>query len=209
MTQKVPCRSCHADILPETAARTGGICMRCQREGPPTPSRIVQLSRRTPARCLKDFRVTQASVLEHEAWETIETAVFSLGCECGNVNLKILGHYAINEAAPGETIFIAPLSLHCDSCSKVTPLFDPRQDGYDGEIDSSAGMTGEGKPIEFPCPRCNSQVFEPVVQLSYSLDDEDWDELEGRPQDFFTWFMLEAKCGSCGSSCEVTGYECA
>ena len=38
MTQPIPCSECGALILPETAERTGGVCMKCAREGPPKPA---------------------------------------------------------------------------------------------------------------------------------------------------------------------------
>jgi hypothetical protein len=32
MTEKIPCNSCEALILPDTAERTGGLCMPCFQE---------------------------------------------------------------------------------------------------------------------------------------------------------------------------------
>lgn len=46
---------------------------------------------------------------------------------------------------PGESIFRAPHRLRCASCVKVSPLFDPQKDGYDGALchGSSYPLGGE------------------------------------------------------------------
>ena len=49
--KKVPCSKCGALILPQTAERTGGVCMRCVREAEPapTPESDVQDTESVPA----------------------------------------------------------------------------------------------------------------------------------------------------------------
>ena len=115
-------------------------------------------------------------------------------------------------AYPDKLIFAAPIILKCQMCKTNDQLFNPRKDGYDGEIDSSAGVIGNGTPSHFTCSECGNSVFMPAVSLEYSVEDEEmdeWDELAQRPQDFFTWFSLMAKCTQCGILNDITDYECA
>ncbi len=212
MVQKVPCRLCHAEILPDTAARTDGICMRCARASAPEPTNIVEQARTNPARCLQSYRVTLDPSLERRTWDNIGIARFVVSCQCGEANLGILGYPHNPDADSPDAVFLAPLSLACESCKQVRPLFDPRRDGYDAEIESPTGMTGDGQPTEFACAECGARAFLPVVAFQYSLEDEemeDWEELAKRPGDFFDWFSLSATCSACGIVNEVTDYECA
>jgi hypothetical protein len=117
----------------------------------------------------------------------------------------------MSQIQPSEPIFIVPLAVTCAKCSVTTPIFDPRSDGYHGEIKSSAGMTGHGPADEFACGACEGRDFDPVVSLQYSLDEADCEESEeiaARPQDFFTSFSLSARCANCGASKPVANYEC-
>ena len=216
MVDKVACKSCGAKILPDTAERTGGICARCDRLGPPVPSRIVVQARETPARCLSGFRVNLDPTLAAAGWDALDVARFYLACQCGHASLHILGHNAISESYPDTPIFIAPIAFECQECQRRTQLFDPRRDGYDAEIEeggaSSSGMIGTGTPEPFVCPSCGHRDFLPRVSLSYQFDDEEMDEsddLASRLQDFFDWFALSAECSKCGVSSDVSDYECA
>lgn len=213
MVEKVPCKSCGAEILPDTAERTGGVCARCDRVGPPVPSQIVAMARVTPARCLSGFLVELDPTLASEGWDTLDVARFLLTCHCGHASFHILGHNAISQSYPDTPIFVAPIVLDCPKCRRRTQLFDTRCDGYDAQCGGpTTGMTGTGTPDHFVCPNCGHREFVPRVSLNYSLDDEemdDWDELASRPQDFFDWFSLSAKCSKCGVSSDVTDYECA
>jgi len=141
-----------------------------------------------------------------------EQAIFRITCSCGSNKFRVLGFPMTSPGYPDLEIFAAPIYLKCDACGKTDRLFDPDHDGYNAEIDSSCGVTGDGGPEEYPCPVCGSRTFEPEASLEYALEDEDMDgheELAARPQDFFTWFSLEGTCAKCGQVAEVTDYECA
>jgi rRNA maturation protein Nop10 len=118
----------------------------------------------------------------------------------------------MSQAYPDLPVFLAPLSLNCSSCGSRTQLFDPRCDGHDGEIKSSAGAVGQGDPSAYCCPNCANRAFDVATLLEYSIDDEemeDWPELAARPQNYFTWFTLFGWCQSCGKRTSITDYECA
>jgi hypothetical protein len=140
--QKMRCRWCGAEIQPDTAARTGGICMRCQRLGPPKSSNVVRTARRSPARCLTAFSTSLAPKLESEGWGSIHVARFRVSCQCGSPRAKILGYNAVNEATQ-EQLFIAPISLTCPACARTAELFDPRKDRYDAECLLEARKVGQ------------------------------------------------------------------
>ena len=213
MTERVPCTSCGTSILPATANATGGVCMPCKQRGvPPEQPEIVKRAYATPARCLLPFTVLADGVVVNELEQRIESTRFQLACTCGSHTLAILGYPMKSPAYPDMDIFAAPVTLRCTACGREERLFDPKTDGYDGEIDSSAGVTGAGEPAAYACKACGQSAFDVAVSLEYSVEDEemdDWDELAERPQDFFTWFSLYGKCSGCGQLSDVTDYECA
>jgi len=212
MVEKTPCTACGALILPTTADATGGICMRCRREGPPKQSEIVKRAFATPARCLCSFKSSSTGDSIPKGDPRDQSARFQLACSCLANEFSILGYPMPSPAYPDQQIFAAPVSLACQACGKTAQLFHPDRDGYNGEIDSSAGVTGSGDQSEFSCPKCEATTFVPSVVLEYSLDDEEmeeWEELAASPQDFFTWFSLYGKCVNCGHLTDVTDYECA
>ena len=186
--------------------------MRCKREGPPKVSKLVQTARATPARCLSSFCSTPKVVRGVENRSTISEAGFRLSCKCGATTHNILGHYWTQDPQPNEKLFVAPVSLRCQSCSKTNQLFSPESDGYNGEIESSTGIVGTGEAQTYMCSKCASLEFECAVSLLYTIvDDElnDMEEFSERPQDFFTSFALDAECKNCGETVSVTSYECA
>ena len=212
MPNKIPCSLCGALILPITANTTGGICMRCKRHGPPVQSEIVKRAYATPARCVSLFNVSTKGEAIPNGKLQDQSVKFQLACTCGAGEFSILGFPMPSPAYPGQTIFAAPISLSCYACGKTEPLFKPSHDGYDGEIDSSASVAGSGNPSKFLCPKCEGTTHLTAVSLEYSIDDdemEDWEELAAKPQDFFTWFSLFAKCTKCGYQADVADYECA
>lgn len=183
-----------------------------QRGGPPTRSQIVDRAYATPARCVSRFAVLPDGEIIAELEHRIESVQFQLACSCGARGFIIQGFPMASPAYPDQEIFAAPISLQCETCGKREQLFDPKSHGYDGEIDSSAGISGTGEPNAFPCRNCGNSAFEVAVSLEYSVEDEemeDWEELAERPQDFFTWFSLYGKCLGCRNSSEITDYECA
>jgi len=186
--------------------------MRCKRQGPPKQSRIVERAYKQPARCLSAFTTIPNGDVLTGINKRIECVNLQLACSCGSGEFEILGHPMASLTYPDQNIFAAVISLICQSCGKLEQLFDPDHDGYNGEIDSSAGVIGTGELKPFICPECGMTTFHPGVSLEYSIDDEemeDWEELGERPQDFFTWFSLYGKCAKCGHVTEVTDYECA
>jgi hypothetical protein len=213
MIERVACTSCGASILPSTAEATGGVCMPCkQRGGPPTRSQVVERAYATPARCVSQFAVQTDGEIIAELEQEIESVQVQLACSCGARRFMILGFPMASATYPDQEIFAAPISLQCETCGRREQLFDPRNDGYDGEIDSSAGIVDIGEPSAFLCKKCGKPTFEVAVSLEYSVEDEemeDWEELAERPQDFFTWFSLYGRCLGCKQFSEITDYECA
>lgn len=130
MTERVPCTSCGASILPATAKATAGLCAPCnQRGGPPVESAIVRRAYATPARCLLPFAVHADGALVDELEQRIEGVRFQLSCTCVSHAFTILGFHMKSQAYPGMDIFAAPVSLRCMACGREEQLFDPRRDG--------------------------------------------------------------------------------
>ncbi len=204
---------CQAEILPTTANKTGGLCMPCHTNpNRNDPSQIVKRSRENPAKCLSRFKVCNMIPMMGQIEKEPGHAIFNVSCNCGNSDLSILGFPMASPAYPDRDIFAATIYLKCNSCGKTEQIFDPEQDGYNAEIDSSSGVTGTGDAKAFPCSNCGNTEFKSKVSLEYSLEDEeldDWQEFAEKPQDFFTWFSLEGICSKCGHLNEVTDYECA
>ena len=206
MVSKVSCSSCRASILPETAARTGGVCMQCQRLGPPSPSEMVLHARRTPARCIASFRATEEDAGTNR-WETIDRARFRLACPCGGSDFRIQG-----DEIEGATGLGGKLQLTCATCGEERDAFNPEQDGYDAEIEDAPARFEHDARRAHVCSACQHRVFEVDATLYYQLEEEnadDWPELAERPQDFFTAFTLGARFTHCGSRTEPAAYECA
>lgn len=212
MVVKVPCSACGALILPTTAQDTGGICMRCKREGSRKQSQIVQRAYAQPARCLSGFTVDAAGSMVGELDIRIECVRFQLSCPCGASEFAILGHPMVSQAGSGQRVLTAPVSLTCQTCGKARVLFDPKGDGYDAEIGCPGDTTEQGEPESFVCSGCGGSALHAAVSLEYSLEDDEMDDckpLADRPQDFFTGLMLYGKCPRCNRLAEVLDYECA
>ena len=157
MIERLACSSCGASILPATAESTGGVCMPCkQRGGPPTRSQIVDRAYATPARCVSRFAVLPDGEIIAELEHRIESVQVQLACSCGARGFIIWGFPMASPAYPDQEIFAAPISLQCETCGKIEQLFDPKSDGYDGEIDSSAGISAPESLV--PSPAENAAI---------------------------------------------------
>lgn len=210
--KKVPCSACGALILPATAKSTGGICMRCNREGPPVQSEWMKRAYATPARCLSPFEAKTTGDAIPAGSPRDRVVRFQLQCKCGSAAFVVLGFPMTSPGYPATDIFAAPISLSCRICGKTEQVFTPARDGHDGEAECSAGVLGSGEPAEFPCPKCSGTAHSVAVSLEYSIGDEemeDEEEFAARPQDFFTGFSLNARCTKCRHLADVTDYECA
>lgn len=210
--QKVACSACGALILPATAKSTGGICMRCKREGPPVQSEWVKRAYATPARCLSLFKTEAEGDAIPKGSPRDRAVRLQVQCTCGSAAFAVLGFPMASPAAPSTQIFAAPISLACRACGNTQQIFSPACDGHDGEAGCSAGVLGSGEPVEFPCAKCAETAHSVAVSLEYSIGDEEMEDEEdfaARPQDFFTWFSLHARCTKCGHLADVTDYECA
>ena len=210
--QKVQCSACGALILPATAKSTGGICMRCKREGPPLQSEWVKRAYAAPARCLSPFETKTEGDAIPAASPRDQAVRFQLHCKCGSAAFAVLGYPMASPGSPATEIVAAPISLSCRACGKTEQAFTPASDGYDGEAGCSAGVLGSGEPSKFPCPECAETAHSVAVSLEYSIDDGEMDDEEdfaARPQDFFTGFSLHARCSKCQHLADVTDYECA
>ena len=182
------------------------------RKESPMSKSLALHAMQNPPRCISAFRAETISELRGKVPSAEDVAGFEIQCPCGSRAFSILGYSEMNEARSSDTLFIAPLALECSKCHTITELMDPRQDGYDAELDGSTVVTGEGKRVKYQCSDCGAELMSVAVGFEYAIDDEDLDSderLAERPQDFFTWFWLYSCCKSCGTVQEVSEYECA
>jgi hypothetical protein len=135
-----------------------------------------------------------------------EQAFFYLRCSCSSAALCILG-YPIAEVAG---YLSSPLSVQCEACGRITPLFDSREHGYDAEQGSCYSIPSSGEPQRFVCPQCSGMTFAAYPAFTYQLEGDDFaPEQWAHIQDFFDWFVLNVRCKNCGALCTAAEYECA
>jgi hypothetical protein len=183
-------------------------------------------------RCLASFRATPANVPDWhfdghgslsefkakfpgkqiQAPEHINT-VFQMSCKCGSDSFFVFAYAWNNPKAPGQFVFLSPISLQCETCKASAELFDCAVHGHDAEYGNSPpSMRAEGKREEVECGGCDlNKVLQVFVRFEYPDDllRADFKELDGRQQDFFTWFSLLGKCTKCSSLLPIGEYECA
>jgi hypothetical protein len=112
----------------------------------------------------------------------------------------------------GEAVMLSPLALECPDCGKVTEIFDSDRHGHDPEVcGDSATMRGSGERQRYRCSACGHDIGRPVAMFSFNNPQEILQdlpqELTGREQDVFDWFVLEWECAACGESNAVADYE--
>jgi hypothetical protein len=165
-----------------------------------------------PPRCIAEYEIDESSALLERVESRDGLVHYALRCTCGEKNVNVLGHTAVNEAYPGRQIFIGPLALECLGCGSIMELMDPRKDGYDAEFGYCYSMVGDGSRDKFKCSKCRREPMEVVAGFEYSLDKDEIEsdeEMSEHPQDFFMWFTLCGQCESCGAFQEISQYECA
>ena len=170
------------------------------------PTRLVKDAWSSPPRSLMGFRAEP--VKEPPPFTTVldEQAFFHLSCLCGSASLYILG-YPIPKVAG---YLSSPLSVQCEACGRVTPLFDPREHGYDAEFGFRSTTPGSGEPQRFVCPQCSGVTFAVYPAFTYQLEGDEFEpEQWAHIQDFFDWFVLDVQCKRCGTLCSAAEYECA
>ena len=134
-----------------------------------------------------------------------EQAFFHLSCACGSDAFHILG-YPI-ATIPG--VITSPVSVQCETCERIAPLFDPREHGYDAEHGYRPSLPG-GEPQRFICPQCSGVTFAAYLTFNYQLYEPDitpqqWTHI----QDFFDGFAVDARCKHCGTLSSAAEHECA
>jgi hypothetical protein len=135
-----------------------------------------------------------------------ELGFFDVTCVCGSKAWHVMG-YPKEEGA-----FLCPLSLKCESCLRVTSLFDIEKDGYDAELGNGCySLRGEGEPEAFTCPHCKAATFGVFPSFSYQIEpiDDMSAEEQSHIQDYFDGFGLHVRCIKCGELEDLVSYECA
>lgn len=90
-------------------------------------------------------------------------------------------------------------------------VFDGARHGFDGEFGQAAPRSKKAAE-PYHCPRCGHGQFFCTAIFQYSGEhNEELDDplLIARVQDFFSWFALRARCGSCKHSAIILDIECA
>jgi len=183
-------------------------------------SDCVQYVHRHPPRCISAFcpepapwkRPTILLPSHYSIYSGVHdganTASFTIACPCGNRSVHLLGYYAL--AANGDRVFTCPFGLQCPECRSVTyPFFDATTDGFDGEQGVNTNITDEGRPKEYPCPRCGVMPMMVQPNFSYQGFEQAKGEERNRFQDFFTSFDVIGTCTRCKEIIEIAWFKCS
>jgi Zn finger protein HypA/HybF involved in hydrogenase expression len=154
-----------------------------------------------PPRCIEN-NATQSSeslisLIRKDYGENIEA--YAIQCKCGETEL-----------IPVAPIGMGLVSFNCPSCGDNQLLFDPKRDGYDGELGNNDNMDME-EPVLFICPQCGGEEFSLACAFQYSGEDDvlEDEEIEKKPQDLFGWFIFAGECVVCGKTTTICDCECA
>lgn len=112
-------------------------------------------------------------------------------------------------AGMGTPLLVSPIRAGSPDAERAAFEFNLLRDGWDGE------HAGEVRPPrvrlrQWRCRACEGRHFHLAAAFEYP---EDLDDLEPdqkkRPEDFFTWFWLLARCAACGLEDLAADIECA
>ena len=139
--------------------------------------------------------------------------VFQVRCKCGHDKGIIKGYFWVNpDNADNRVLFMSTISVTCAECGTTRELIDTDKHGHDVEI-GGFSCTGRSQGTEgsYQCAKCGSENMEVFMRFEYSeeLFDDDFVEARGREQDLFSWFSLHGRCGECGTTADITDFECA
>lgn len=160
-------------------------------------------------RCISEFEVTAVDLahVEFDGHGEELNITFKLQCTCGSQCGKILMQYYHDDG-----ILSDPISFQCDSCGKISPVFDSRYQGYDGELGHHSDEPEQKEAFKpYHCQTCHKSVMEIMVRFEYPDDlfDDDFDDFHGKEQDLFSWFTLLGTCQQCHTFQYIEDVECA
>jgi hypothetical protein len=168
-----------------------------------------------PPRCLHEFDVAPVELVGavFDGHGEALNPVFQVRCKCGCDKGIIKGYFWVNpDNANEQVLLISPISVTCGKCGTTQELIDTGKHGYDVELGSfSCTVRGEGTHGSYQCVKCSAENMETFVRFEYSEDlfDDDFAEARGREQDLFSWFSLHGRCAQCGTTADITDFECA
>jgi hypothetical protein len=111
----------------------------------------------------------------------------------------------------GEIKLVDPVYVGGPTRQSSVFVFDGARHGFDGEFGQAAPRSKKAAE-PFHCPRCGHDKFFCTAIFQYSGENnEELDDasLIARVQDFFSWFALRTRCGSCKHSAIILDIECA
>jgi hypothetical protein len=178
------------------------------------PSLLVLYAWMNPPGCLAEVRAEPLREPPADFHVRDEFAYFQISCPCGSTAWHVLGHRQIHPDQ--DESFLSPLSLQCERCDRVFPVFDIEKHGYDAVICGDCWYLRGGDPQRWTCRHCGGISFDAYPCFSYQCEAEDFGENgpfgpaeSAHIQDIFDWFHLDARCQACGALDTPVDYECA
>ena len=173
----------------------------CERKTRMPDDEIRHMEKHPPCCVGQDIAPASAELTELiQADYGSNTTVFALRCSCGE------DCSTVSLVQDG----FGPVSLKCARCATQRTVFDPLKHGYDGAVGNNQGMEF-GTPLVRPCPKCGASTFQVAAGFQYSGETDilEHEELDIKPEDLFSWFVLGGKCSSCGQCTILADIECA
>lgn len=106
--------------------------------------------------------------------------------------------------------FWYPYFIGGPTVATALAVFDPNRVGFDAENGLRERRSPRKTPDAYHCVRCGHDRFHVTVMFEYGEPEEDEPQaMRDRPEDFFSWFILNANCAGCKHRTEVASVECA
>ncbi|GMV26357.1 MAG: hypothetical protein AMXMBFR58_23880 [Phycisphaerae bacterium] len=169
--------------------------------------RIAELQITSPA-CLRESAQPDSSALLPGAEEIRRdnTTVFAIRAPG-----EVTGTGFYGAPVANSHLLSSPIRVGSLKPERALFEFDELRHGWDGEQREGPFAPPNRRLKQFKCPTCDGRNFALHTIFEYPPDFED--DLEGehrsRPQDFFTWFWLHARCTACNWSGIAADIECA
>ncbi len=175
------------------------------------PEPVVPASAFIPARLEKDPPRCVRNGCVHDSSpegfpDRFASPVFRLRPHDLGRDMTIYGRRTSDAETLGSPILVGSLDR-----DRSALFFDERVHGHDGEFNDPAPDSARplGRLAQFCCPKCGGRVFQTWVAFEFPDDLTLSGERAARPQDYFSWFWLSARCAACSWAGMVADIECA